>query len=234
MLKTEAAVKAAEILSDQIANVKSELKKLQEECGHEQLQIADQGEKDLEKEALQLAAETELLKKSAPEANDDSNIQRFLAIAELEKINKVLRQQEVITQENLKSLDEDINGTKNLLKELQDMKNALAEMKAKDQGQNPSALGENDPNQANMKESQKIAEIENKIRGTRKVYKELKTFLGEFLDLIDPVEAENGGHLGNLLQELWSAFQNGKDQDEKYVKISYLVSMSFFLIKEIE
>ena len=77
---------------------------------------------DLEKEVIELASETEVLKKSAPEGNDESNIQYFLAIAELEKTNKILRQQEIITNDNLKSLDLDIEGTRNDLEELKKLK----------------------------------------------------------------------------------------------------------------
>ena len=69
-----------------------------------------------------MASETEVLKKSAPEGNDESNIQYFLAIAELEKTNKILRQQEIITNDNLKSLDLDIEGTRNDLEELKKLK----------------------------------------------------------------------------------------------------------------
>ena len=89
---------------------------------------------DLEKEVIQLATETNVLKKSAPEVNDESNIQYFLAIAELEKTNGILRQQEIISQDNLKSLDEDIDGAKKDLQELKhlwELKPAFFEEKNK-------------------------------------------------------------------------------------------------------
>ena len=49
------------------------------------MQVEDDSQNinDLEKEVIELATETNVLKKSAPEANDESNIQYFLAIAEL-------------------------------------------------------------------------------------------------------------------------------------------------------
>ena len=97
---------------------------MQDKCGGDQLVIEGdfQNVGDLEKEVIELASETEVLKKSAPEGNDESNIQYFLAIAELEKTNKILRQQEIITNDNLKSLDLDIEGTQNDLEELKKLK----------------------------------------------------------------------------------------------------------------
>ena len=52
------------------------------------MQVEDDSQNinDLEKEVIELATETNVLKKSAPEANDESNIQYFLAIAELGKV----------------------------------------------------------------------------------------------------------------------------------------------------
>ena len=109
------------------------MKALQEKCGADQLQIE---ENNLEKEVIQLAAETQVLKKSAPEANDDSNIQYFLAIAELEKGNAILRQQEIICNDNLKSLDENLEGTQKDLQEIKGMSQVLKD-------NNPIALEKN-------------------------------------------------------------------------------------------
>lgn len=211
MFKNPNALKAAEVLSDQISAVKSELKKLQGQC--ELLQVDDNNQEDLEKEVIELANEAEVLKKSAPEANDDSNIQYFLAIAELEKSTGVLRQQEKITKDNLQSLDQDIEMTRKLLKELVDMKNALADMKTNNENDNP--------NQKKVSnEAQEIAGIDNQIRKTRKIYKEFKSFLGDYLSLADPVDADEGGNLSNLLQEMWNAYQS-KESEDSYVKMSF-------------
>ena len=53
--------------------------------------------------------------------------------------------------------------------------------------------------------------MENKVRGTRKLFKEFKSFLTDYLTQIDPVvSGETGGHLGHLLQVsdcLWSINQ---------------------------
>ena len=55
--------------------------------------------------------------------------------------------------------------------------------------------------QENVGSSDKLSEVENKVRGTRKLFKEFKSFLTDYLKQIDPVESgENGGHLGHLLQ----------------------------------
>ena len=66
----------------------TELKSLQDKLGADHLQVEDDSQNinDLEKEVIELATETNVLKKSAPEANDESNIQYFLAIAELGKV----------------------------------------------------------------------------------------------------------------------------------------------------
>ena len=46
-----------------------------------------------------------------------------------------------------------------------------------------------------------MSEVENKVRGTRKLFKEFKSFLTDYLKQINPVvSGENGGHLGHLLQ----------------------------------
>ena len=110
------------------------MKALQEKCGSDQLQIE---ENNLEKEVIQLAAETQVLKKSAPEAaNDDSNIQYFLAIAELEKSNAILRQQEIICNDNLKSLNENLEGTQSDLQEIRGMSQTIKDT-------NPNVLEKN-------------------------------------------------------------------------------------------
>ena len=55
--------------------------------------------------------------------------------------------------------------------------------------------------QENVGSNDKLSEVENKVRGTRKLFKEFKSFLTDYLKQIDPVESgENGGHLGHLLQ----------------------------------
>jgi len=218
MFKSEAALKAAQTLSDQITAVKTQLRTLQDKCGGDQLVIEGDCKNvgDLEKEVIELASETEVLKKSAPEGNDESNIQYFLAIAELEKTNKILRQQEIITNDNLKSLDLDIEGTRNDLEELKKLK----EMK-------PASVTEK--NKENVGSSDKLSEVENKVRGTRKLFKEFKSFLTDYLKQIDPVvSGENGGHLGHLLQVMWTSFQGcindniPATSEESYIKMSFL------------
>merc|ERR1712018_449104 len=96
-----------------------------------------------------------------------------------EKNNGILRQQKQITEENLKSLVKDLEGAKNLSSEMKQIKGVLENMNSGDNQ-------ENNLNAPNKEES--VTDIENKIRGTRKVYKELKNFLGEFLTRIDPLQ----------------------------------------------
>lgn len=212
--KSQDAEKAAEMLFDQITTLKQELREIQSNCPN-QLQLDEHQMTDnLEKEVVELASEARVLKKSAPEGNmDDPTIGYYLAIAELEKNNGILRQQKQITEENLKSLVKDLEGAKNLSSEMKQIKGVLENMNSGDNQ-------ENNLNAPNKEES--VTDIENKIRGTRKVYKELKNFLGEFLTRIDPVQKGGfaGGNLGNLLQTLWNDFQDG--DDKQYTKMSFL------------
>ena len=87
------------------------------------------------------------------------------------------------------------------------IRNVLENMTTEDQ--------ENNPNSGNKSES--VASIDNKIRSTRKVYKELKNFLGEFLDRMDSDQ-----NLGPILQTLWNKFQDRREN--RYVQISHLVN----------
>ena len=119
--------------------------------------------------------------------------------------------------DNVKSLVQDVEGTKDIISEMAKMKDVLCNMKADDEENNPNAGNKDEP----------AADIDHKIRSTRKVFKELKTFLGEFLNRIDPVEGTSGGNLGMLVQKLWDQFQNEK---EEYVQLSHLVRM-FLIIK---
>ena len=123
--KSEDALKAAETLMDQIVSLKSELRVIQTQYP-EQFQLEENHLDDLEKEVVEMAQNTKVLKESVPEgSSDDSNVQYYLAIAELEKNNGVLRQQQKISQDNLKSLDKDLEGTKNLITEMKQIKSKL-------------------------------------------------------------------------------------------------------------
>ena len=202
--KSEDALKAAETLMDQIVSLKSELRDIQIQYP-EQFQLEENHLDDLEKEVVEMAQNTKVLKESVPEgSSDDSNVQYYLAIAELEKNNGVLRQQQKISQDNLKSLDKDLEGTKNLITEMKQIKSKLESIKTDDQ--------ENNPNSGNKNISE--TDIDKKIHATRKLYSELKNFLGEFLGRI------NDENLGAILQTLWDAFQDQKD--DRYVQISHL------------
>ena len=92
------AQKAAETLISHIDVMKTDLRVVQSQCPGDMLQLEEHND-DLEKEAIGMANEAQVLKKSAPEGNvEDSNVQMYLAIAELEKTNSILRQQQKITQ----------------------------------------------------------------------------------------------------------------------------------------
>jgi len=210
MFRSQEAQKAAETLISHIDVMKTDLRVVQSQCPGDMLQLEEHND-DLEKEAIGMANEAQVLKKSAPEGNvEDSNVQMYLAIAELEKTNSILRQQQKITQDNVKSLVQDVEGTKDIISEMAKMKDFLCNMKADDEENNPNAGNKVEP---------AATDINHKIRSSRKVFKELKTFLGEFLNRIDPIEGTSGGNLGMLVQKLWDTFQNEK---EEYVQISHL------------
>ena len=98
MFRSQEAQKAAEILISHIDIMKADLRAVQSQCPGDMLQLEEHND-DLEKEVIDLANEAQVLKKSAPEGNvEDSNVQMYLAIAELEKTNSILRQQQKITQ----------------------------------------------------------------------------------------------------------------------------------------
>ena len=98
LFKSDDALQAAKVLLEQITSMKNELRKIQSRCP-EQFQLEESNHDDLEREVIEMVNETKVLKKSAPEGNvEDSNVQYYLAIAELEKNNGILRQQQKITQ----------------------------------------------------------------------------------------------------------------------------------------
>ena len=176
----------------------------------------------LEEEVIQKINETEVLKKSAPEGNvDDPNVQYFLAFAELEKSNAALRQQEAMVHENIKGLEDEIQSTSALLKQFKDMSKALDLAANEDNN-------ENNINEANSKDRSQKTEgsvLDNKIRATRKIYKEFKSFLSEYLERVDPVKGETGGQMSIFLQHLWQAYQK---KGFEYVELSALVSADMY------
>ena len=87
---------------------------------------------------------------------------------------------------------------------MKQIKSKLESIKTDDQ--------ENNPNSGNKNISE--TDIDKKIHATRKLYSELKNFLGEFLGRM------NDENLGAILQTLWDAFQDQKD--DRYVQISHL------------
>ena len=222
MFKSQEARQAAEILSDQIAAVKSELKSIQDKCGSDQMP----NDPTLEEDVIQKIHEVEVLKKSAPEGNvDDPNVQYFLAFAELEKSNAALRQQEAMVREKIKALEDEKKSTKSLVEQYQQMSKALtlAAEKANDENDINEINAKKKAGQAKNQQKSDAADLDNKIRATRKLYKEFKTMLSEYLEKIDPVQDGSGGHLSVLLQHLWNAYQQKGDE---YVELSDLVSVT--------
>ncbi len=144
-----------------------------------------------------------------------------MAIADLQEANGLLREQEAYTQQSIKSLADDIQETQGAIATMVEIRHALT---AKE---NMNDNKKSDTKSESSTEESEVAKIESKIKSTRTAFKELKDFLGEYLGRVDPVNEETGegGELSNLLQELWTAFQNKLDDTDKgYVVLSDLVS----------
>lgn len=227
LMQNPDALQAVQALSDKIASVQDELSTLEKVGANQQPQQQtelENGDSKLEKEVTYMAAEVDVLKKSAPEEHpEDNNVQYFLAVAEMQQTNEMLREQEHFCQKNLSSLNDDIQATQGLIANWMEINEALNKMKK----EKDEAGQTNKDDDQKTKSKQTLDDLDNKIRGTRKAYKELKTFLGEFLQRIEPVNTDEenpvGGHLGMLLQELWSAFQEREGDDrDGHVNISHL------------
>ena len=222
MFKSPEAREAAEILSDQIAALKTELKSIQQKCGSDQMPE----DPTLEEDVIQKIHETQVLKKSAPEGNvDDPNVQYFLAFAELEKSNSALRQQETLVRDRIKALEDEEKYTQGLLAQYREVSKALtvaATEKANDENDINEINAKKKGGQNQAKKPDDTAELDNKIRATKKLYKEFKAMLSEYLEKVDPVKGESGGRLSVFLQHLWDTYQK---KEVEFLELSDLVSI---------
>merc|ERR1712029_1125697 len=132
-----------------------------------------------------------------------------------------LRQQEAIVREKIKALEDEKKSTKSLVEQYQQMSKALtlAAEKANDENDINEINAKKKAGQAKNQQKSDAAYLDNKIRATRKLYKEFKTMLSEYLEKIGPVQDGSGGHLSVLLQHLWNVYQQKGDE---YAELSDL------------
>lgn len=163
---------------------------------------------------------------------EDENVQYFLAVAEIQKSNEVLRQQLQYSEKNLGSLNNDVKGTwtyqlfkkwapvcqwkfvarklpqlvlpklqqiviipeaQALVQNLQEINKELsASHKKRDEERKKTANANSSLNQEEKKNARKEKlekeeqEILQKVRGTIKVYKDIKVFFKDLLPKIAP------------------------------------------------
>ncbi len=157
----------------------------------------------------------------------EDNLVYFLSIADLQQTNAYLREQEAYSHQNIKSLTDDIQETQGAIATLSEIRKAILKARRENvEEPQPSTSKEADvPDD----EETKIAKVERQIRSTRRLFKEKKAFLGEFLGKVDPVDQETGegGQFSRLLQELWNAFQSKNPETARgFIKVSDLVRRS--------
>jgi len=115
------AANAVSIFLNEIDAIKAQLAKLEIEKSN-QPPISDEQLSELEQDTAYSVAELDQLKSSVPEGYvDDSNVQYFLAVGEIQKSNEVLRQQLEFSQRNLESTKNDVKETKELIKNLEEI-----------------------------------------------------------------------------------------------------------------
>ena len=157
-------------------------------------------------EVARTAADIGFLESSCPEGfttDNDENVHYFLAVGELEKTNEILRKQLEISEKNLASMDADFESTNAMVVGYQEVYNELIEaVKAKEQKKKEKTPADRENALTN-----KSDELSVKIRTTNIVYKQLKTFLADFLARLSPEDKDDDSELAKLLQALWNAFQ---------------------------
>lgn len=210
------AAEAVSLLLNRIDAVKAELADLEKKKAN-QPPISATHQSELERDIGYNVAEIEVLKNTVPEGHmEDENVQYFLAVAELQKSNEVLRQQLQFSQRNLESLNSDIKETQELAQNLVEVNKELsAAHKRREEERRKAKAAENLLNpeeRKNAKNDQLKKEEQDlkiKIRSTIKAYKEFKNFLQQILPKIAPAQdEESDSPLAMLLQHLWNVFFN--------------------------
>ena len=156
-----------------------------------------------------------------PGLPDDGEFQYFLAVAELQKNIEELKVIKVMSEKNLSFLEQQLQReyllqpvvnanrmsyvhyalvlpvNENLLVELEERKKRLKQEREEE------ALAGKTSAEKDRKELAKA--LDKQIRATRCVYKDFKTFLGEFVVKVAP-DREEGSRLAHLMQDLYLTF----------------------------
>lgn len=210
------ASKAVPILLNRIDEIKSEVSSLETKKSN-QPPISEIHPSELERDIAYNVAEIELLKNAVPEGQiEDDNIQFFVAVAEIQKSNEILRQQLQFSKRNLDSLNSDVNETQDLSKSLVEINKELSNAHKRREEERKKAQAVNDlmdPDEQKKARKDKIEkeqhDLTQKTRATIRIFIEIKTFLQALLPRIAPAEnEESDSPLAMLLQHLWNIFTN--------------------------
>jgi len=163
---------------------------------------------------------------------EDGEFQYFLAVAETQKSIEDLKVVKKMSEKNLESTLNQLKRNECLILDIEERKKKMRK-EAEEEGaalrERNRTAGQSDADRGGdgqLEELQKTAdELDQKIRATKIVYKEMKHFLGEFLVRAAPGK-EHGSVLASLMQDLYSAFVDkgalGEHPDAAYVKLSHL------------
>jgi len=157
----------------------------------------------------QLDAETKLYNSSVPELDSkDKGVSYFLAVGALEK-------ELVDLKDYRKVLDKRVEGNESIISELtQDLADTKKVIERFEQLAAEKAV---ESSQVDIEEVEAAhsLKLENDLRKTRKLTKELKNFLREYINKVGTQEEgieEDHVPMGMILQELWKEFMtNDKD-----------------------
>jgi len=211
------AAKAVPVLLNEIDAIKAQLVELETKKLNQQ-PISDDQISELERDIAYNVAELDVLKSSVPEGYvDDSNVQYFLAVGEIQKSNETLRQQLQFSERNLDSIKNDVKETKELIQNLKEINKELKLAHEKRKEEKKKEYEAKSQISANDKRTARIEKLQNeerdiltKKRSTIKIFSEIKVFLKDLLPKISPatINEESDSPLAMILQHLWNVFHN--------------------------
>merc|ERR1712223_777788 len=119
----------------------------------------------LERDIAYNVAELDVLKSSVPEGYvDDSNVQYFLAVGEIQKSNETLRQQLQFSERNLDSIKNDVKETKELIQNLNEINKELKLAHEKRKDEKKKEYEAKSQISANDKRTARIEKLQNEER----------------------------------------------------------------------
>lgn len=209
----------AEILDkllNDISIAEKELDSLKEQIRNQGELVRGEGD-GVQLEARTLQEELKIIKKTDPEGfEDDEQIQYFLAVGQIEEQGLELRKLKEMYDNNIVANGKTIKALHQYIEEQTELNKSLAEELAKADKMEDDQDDDEQTSTAKRK-------VEADIRLTRKILKELKLFLKDFIEKtakLDPnYQVEEGASIGYLLQALWSSFlQGGTHRDYIHVE----------------